>query len=314
MRPVMQTPWSIILAAGKGRRLSSVTGGVPKQFWSPDGRRTLLGETAERIAPLTSPERTLTVIDQSHRPYAEEIRQEAPIGRVLSQFMDRGTAAGVLLGLSEVADLDAIVVLTPSDHGVARPSIFRRAIRQAIAEIHERRAAIVLFGAPATSPIGDYGWIVPHLDGDIGRTRLSRVASFVEKPSADVARLLLAQGGAWNTMVMVARVGALLDRYDEHLPSLTRVFHEARQLAGTERPAFLNAKYPTLPHADFSRDVLGQTVALHCAIWPTTIGWTDLGTPERLERWLAVRDARRSSQPAGVGEGHLVGACLAVAR
>jgi len=308
----MQTPWSIILAAGKGRRLSSVTGGVPKQFWSPDGRRTLLEETAGRIAPLTSPDRTLTVIDQSHRPYAEGIRQKAPIGRVLSQPLDRGTATGVLLGLSEVADLDAIVVLTPSDHGVARPSIFRRAIRRAIAEIQERRAAIVLFGAAATSPIGDYGWIVPHPDPDC-TTRLSRVASFVEKPSADVARLLLAQGGAWNTMVMVARVSALLDRFDERLPSLTRVFHEARHMASTERPAFLSAEYPTLPHADFSRDVLGQTPALHCAIWPTTIGWTDLGTPERLQRWLAVRDARRSSQSAGAGAGHLVGACLAAA-
>jgi choline kinase len=30
-------PWTVVLAAGAGRRLAEVTGGVPKQFWRAAG-------------------------------------------------------------------------------------------------------------------------------------------------------------------------------------------------------------------------------------------------------------------------------------
>jgi choline kinase len=38
---MVKNAWTIILAAGAGRRLSSVTGGVPKQFWRMPGCRSL---------------------------------------------------------------------------------------------------------------------------------------------------------------------------------------------------------------------------------------------------------------------------------
>ena len=37
--------WTVILAAGAGRRLSAVTGGVPKQFWRGLNGPSLLTQT-----------------------------------------------------------------------------------------------------------------------------------------------------------------------------------------------------------------------------------------------------------------------------
>src|SRR5690606_23822021 len=55
------TPWTVVLAAGAGRRLASVTGGVPKQFWRAAGGRSLLRQTLDRFAPLAPTSRTVVV-------------------------------------------------------------------------------------------------------------------------------------------------------------------------------------------------------------------------------------------------------------
>src|SRR5690606_25631162 len=53
---------TIVLAAGEGRRLARLTGGIPKQFWRPPGERTLLEGTVDRFAPLAARTRRALVI------------------------------------------------------------------------------------------------------------------------------------------------------------------------------------------------------------------------------------------------------------
>ena len=279
--------WNIVLAAGAGRRLSSITGGIPKQFWGPDAGPTLLEETLRRSARLARPDRTVIVVDETHAPFVKALPALSDFDAILYQPCDRGTAAGVLLGLTAVAAArrDAMVLLMPSDHGVARPHLFAARIRQASREVKDEKADIVLFGVAPTDAEGDYGWIMPAP----GRTRdgesLRPVAAFVEKPGAHIAGLLLESGAVWNTMILVARVSALLDLYRRHLPVLTAVFAGALNRHGEDRAAFLRAEYRTLPTCDFSRDLLGKAEGLFVQTWPTSMGWSDLGTPERLARW-----------------------------
>jgi mannose-1-phosphate guanylyltransferase len=283
--------WSVVLAAGAGRRLADVTGGIPKQFWAPRGRATLLENTIERVRSLTPLSRTITVIDQSHHDLAGQIQRVRSIGHVAAQPMDRGTAAGVLLGISAMgSDPDAVVLLTPSDHGVENPAVFERGILAASRAVKAGRAGIVLFAVKPTSPTGDFGWVVP---AQVADADLDHVAAFVEKPSADVARSLYRGGAAWNTMVMVARVGALLELYREHLPGLSEVFRAAAAMPTSRRKDFLADRYPDLARADFSRDLITPASGLHLHIWPESLGWTDLGTPDRLLAWLT---AQRSPQ------------------
>src|SRR5689334_10064953 len=90
--------WTIVLAGGAGRRPASVTGGVPKQFWHPRGTMpSLLDATLDRVFGVNVPERTVAVVDESHRRYLPP--ESTPFEHVIYQPMDRGTAAGVLLPL-----------------------------------------------------------------------------------------------------------------------------------------------------------------------------------------------------------------------
>jgi mannose-1-phosphate guanylyltransferase len=183
--------WSVVLAAGHGRRLASVTRGTPKQFWRAPNRPSLLEETFARLAPLAPPERTTVVIDQTHRCY---VPGEGRWARwLLYQPEDRGTAAGVLLALSPVVDstTDAVVVLTPSDHGVADSARFRAGILHAASVVRSGKVDAVLFGVEPGAPVADYGWITPGPAYQWTDSRsLRRVAGFVEKPTADCAHRL----------------------------------------------------------------------------------------------------------------------------
>jgi mannose-1-phosphate guanylyltransferase len=278
--------WTIVLAAGAGRRLASITGSVPKQYWRDGVAPSLLESTLERFAPLAPPQRTMVVVDRSHAQILQRHPAISDAATILYQPQDRGTAAGVLFAIEPVRQLDphAIVVLTPSDHGVADDARFRHGVLEAAKRV-KGHGGVVLFGVAAETNHDDYGWIVrgSPVPGRCGH--LHRVESFVEKPSRPRAAALLASGALWNTMVLVARVRDLHELFVTATPELLLVFEDAARLSPDDRSAFLTGAYSHLPVSDFSHHVLGSSPDLLVYEWPATIGWSDLGTPERLHRW-----------------------------
>jgi mannose-1-phosphate guanylyltransferase len=297
--------WSVVLAAGKGRRLWPLTNGTPKQFWCPAGSASLLGETLARLEPLCPAERTVIVVGDAHRGYVSAQPEYQERGHVLFQPADRGTAAGVLFGLTHVlaTDPEGLVLLTPSDHGIVNAAAFRRGIVDAAAFVHSSKG-VVLFGVEPSAASDDLGWISlpPGAPNSI-----RPVTGFVEKPVASVARGLLTSGAVWNTMALIARVRDLVGLTETHLPEITTTFIRASERPELARAAFLRAQYPLLSHADFSRDVLTKARGLLAYTWPASIGWSDLGTPARLCAWLRVTSSpvtpRTGAPPAAVAAG-----------
>jgi mannose-1-phosphate guanylyltransferase/mannose-6-phosphate isomerase len=152
--------------------------------------------------------------------------------------------------------------------------------------VQSGRAGIVLLAVEPTSPAGDLGWILPATIKSGLSGRIERVRQFVEKPPPALAAQLFAQGGLWNTMILVARVSRLLELYRTRLPALSNAFDQARSLPVSRRGLFLSACYPQLPSADLSHDLLAKTKDLYIYRLPEAVGWTDLGTPARLQEWL----------------------------
>lgn len=279
--------WAVVLAAGKGRRLSPLTGGTPKQFWRPTGAFSLLDETLARLAPLCPAERTVVVVDDGHRTYIGAQPGYREYGHVVFQPTDRGTAAGVLFGLVPVltADPDGIVLLTPSDHGIGNAATFRRGIFEAVRCVRSS-GGIVLLGVESAAASDDLGWMSLSSEGPAEGIR--SVNGFVEKPPVALARRLLASGAVWNTMVLVARAKDLVALSGACLPEITAMFLRAVAMPGSAHRAFFQDLYPRLPVSDFSSDVLAKARGLLAYTWPSSMGWSDLGTPERLRQWLGT--------------------------
>lgn len=283
-------PWSIVLAGGQGRRLADVTSGVPKQFWAPAGGPTLLRGTLDRLDGVVPPARRVLVTCQAHRSFLRDAA--APARRVLWQPEDRGTAPAVILGLLPLADVspDAVVILSPADHGVLNVSLFREGLTRAVGAVQRGRAGIVLCGVEPDTAETSYGWI--SRGARQSAAGLERAAAFVEKPDQAEADQLLASGAVWNTMVLVARVSALFELIRDRQPRLTSVLATAWHLAPQGRGEALIRAYDRIPPSDFSRDVLAGALDLALFVWPRETGWSDLGTPGRLEAWGRARRAR----------------------
>jgi mannose-1-phosphate guanylyltransferase len=281
-----RAPWTVFLAAGCGRRLGSVTGGVPKQFWSRGRMPTLLETTAARCAFFAPTPHRITVVSSQHRVHVGQLHHRHAFGRILFQPADRGTAVGVMLALDRilVVDPDPVVLLTPVDHGVGRPHLFRQGLDQAATAVAAGVHNIVLFGVEPTRPAQDYGWITP-VPGIRAPDRIAPVRAFREKPGPAEAAQLMDAGAVWNTMVLLGRGRSVFDICAKAAPEAAALFAAARRRRPLERAAFLSRWYGSLPATDLSRDVLARSGGLSVYGWPSDLDWTDLGTPERMRAW-----------------------------
>jgi mannose-1-phosphate guanylyltransferase len=284
---------AIVLAGGSGRRLLQVTRRMtgrptPKQFCSFGGGRTLIQETLARLVPLAPPDRITVVVQEAHLGTAGE--QLAPFRgrRILAQPRDCGTGVGLLCALVHVLRRDprALVLACPSDHGIRDLATFRHGIAAACAA--SELGSAVLLGVEADRPRTDYGWIVPGPELAPG---VRRVAAFVEKPERAEALALAARGGLFSTMVLVARARALLRLFERVRPGLVALLEAVAALPAPAQEIHLRRAYALCASCDLSRDILGPAADLAVLSWPAELGWTDLGTPERLAEWLGVEPA-----------------------
>jgi mannose-1-phosphate guanylyltransferase len=276
--------WTIVLAAGDGTRVRDLTRNgdgeaIPKQFYAPDGRRSMLRRTLDRTAPLGSLERVVVVVAEQHRRWWTEELADLPPENIVVQPQNRGTAAGILLPFLEVVrrDPDARVMIVPSDHHIEHEDVLASAILEAMQATRIDRSRIVLLGTRPDDSGRDYGWIVPSAEVAVERTR--GIHAFIEKPDADTAKGLAAAGALVNTFILLADAQAMLGLYRSAAPDLLDGFlqHDA-----VETP--LTTLYEALPRCDFSREMLERTPEM-LAVQPVPdCGWTDLGTPARLQR------------------------------
>ncbi len=294
--------WAIVLAAGEGTRLRELTtqGGVstPKQFCSLRGGRSLLGDALARAARIVPKKRIVVVVAEEHRPFwTGEVRDTLP-ENVIVQPSNKGTAAGILLPLLHVLERDpeARIALLPSDHFVEREYVIESSLRIALEALADLGEGLTLLGITPDAAETGYGWIVPVASASLVRP----VARFVEKPDAVGASELMSLGGVWNSFLMAARGSSLVRFYEQRLPGLLDRFRAAFQHAQPDRSASLAELYEELDAADFSRDVLqGSEASLRLEVVPPC-GWTDLGTPERVEACLSSLEEESAPLPGAL--------------
>lgn len=274
--------WVVVLAGGEGRRLAATAVARygyprPKQYCD-FGDGPLLCQTIQRALRLVPEDRVVVVTSRGHRADADECLARYPAVRRVEQPFGRDTTPGILLPLSRVLaeDPDARVVVLPSDHAVADVDGFVGRVRDAARSLVHHPEDLLLLGAESLWAEDGYGWIVPMIPAG---GRWPAVAAFHEKPTPAQARELVDQGALVNTFVMVGAGRTFVDLCRLHVPAWPQALLGADD-AGVEHA------YATLPPSNFSFDVLVPARTRLRVVPLPEVGWSDIGTPDRLDRAL----------------------------
>lgn len=292
--------WSVILAGGDGERLRpfiqrALGYGKPKQYCTFVGTRSLFQHTLDRADLLSRPDRKVTVITESHCGEALPQLAGHQAGTLLFQPANRDTAAGVFLALTHVRarDPEATVVIYPSDHFVYPEDNFVGVVQRAVRAAKHLKDMVFLLAVPPDSPEEQYGWIQvgPNL-GRVDGSPERAVKTFVEKPSSQVRKEMMACGALWNTLVLAAKVETLWALGWRCFPEIMWLFEIYGETIGTsEEGGVLEALYKEMPSRNFSSHLLA-CVSKQIGVFELTgVLWRTGESPN--ESWIHLAAARK---------------------
>jgi mannose-1-phosphate guanylyltransferase len=211
---------------------------------------------------------------------------------------DSMAAIGLAAALLERRDPEAVMGSFAADHVVTDRDAFARTARTAVAAA--RAGWLATIGITPTHPATGFGYVevgdpLPEIGG------AHRVAQFVEKPTADVARDHLAAGHLWNAGMFVVRPTVLLDLLADSDPAF------AAALRGiADRPETLAAVWDTLPRIAIDHAVAEPASAAgRVAVVPGSFGWDDIGDFASLAGLLHEGTAAPGSVTV-LGDGRMV--------
>jgi mannose-1-phosphate guanylyltransferase len=292
----MSESFALIMAGGGGTRLwPSSRRQRPKQLLTLGGDETLIAGTFRRAVALCGRERTLVVTAADQANSVRTALPDLPRDNLVVEPAPRNTSAAVGLGAAVVARRagpHARFAMLPSDAFIADEAAFLDSARLALAHAGE---AIVTISIKPTSPETGYGYLRPGAApaGAAGAAGLFEVAGFVEKPSAEMARQLCAQGCSWNAGIFFMTTGRMLAEARRHLPKLGAILEDLVRSSTFE--ATLAARYPAAPAISLDFGIMEKTSGILTVVG--SFGWNDVGS------WAAMPIIRPADTEGNVTVG-----------
>ena len=165
-----------------------------------------------RLVGLIPPERTLVVAGGGLAPLLQA-RLGVPSENLLVEPQSASTAPALVWATHEAFRRDpaADVLSLHADWHVADPEAFRATAAQALDAARVQARLVTVGMVPSRVETG-YGYIVP---GEALGSGTHRVERFTEKPNADLASDLLAQGALWNSGLFAWSAQVLLAQEDQ---------------------------------------------------------------------------------------------------
>jgi len=280
-----------IMAGGIGSRFWPASREArPKQFLDITGTgRSLLQQTVDRVMPLVPVDHILIV---SNILYANQILAQLPMltaDNLLLEPSRNNTAPAVAYTALHLKakDPDAVFAMLPADHVITKEAVFAQALDKGFSLAAEQRA-IVTLGIQPSRPDTGYGYI--SYDQSSENNGIHKVNSFKEKPSEEVAKQYLEQGGyVWNGGIFIWSVQTIIDNFRQSSPQILEVLTKNGSAYGTaEEQDYLNEVYPLTEKISVDYAILEHATNVYTI--PVDLGWSDLGTWGSLYAFLDKDD------------------------
>jgi len=273
--------FAVILAGGSGTRLWPMARVArPKQFVPLFDGRSLFQMTWDRVRPVVDESKILVVCGTAHLPQVRRQAPAIPARQIIMEGAGRNTAASIALAALWIRRRvhDAVMLVLPSDHWIARPNVLRAALRRGV-EIVRRRGGLLTLGVKPRSADTGYGYIGPWGREVAPGVRVAH--GFVEKPAAVAARRLMKKGRVyWNSGMFIWKATAVLEALRHQRPSILGPLANWVLKGPGEPwrvPASVLRRVEALP---IDRAVLERSRDL--LVMRADFGWSDLGNWDAL--------------------------------
>lgn len=265
----------ILLSGGSGKRLWPLSNDIRskqfiKIFKREDGEYESMVQRIYRQIRTVDKDATVTIATSKTQASSIHNQLGDEVG-VCVEPCRRDTFPAIALAAAYLHDVKGVsgqeaVIVCPVDPYVEKD--YFEAIRQ-LGEIALTDSAhLALLGMEPTYPSEKYGYVIP-----VDKEKISRVATFKEKPDAERAGQYIRQGALWNGGVFAFRLEYMLEK--------------AHELIDFENYEDLFAKYDTLDKISFDYAVGEKEKNIKVMRFQGQ--WKDLGTWNTLTE--AMEDA-----------------------
>lgn len=292
----------VILSGGAGTRLWPLSrAAYPKQLLPLVSERTLLQETAARNLSDVGFAAPLLICNDEHRFLVDEQLRQVGIDpqAILLEPLARNTGPAIAAAAFWLLDRDpdALMLVQPSDHVIADPGAFHRAVMQGLAAAQAGR--LVTFGVKPSRPDTGYGYIQSgHALETDGVFAVNR---FVEKPDRDTAQRFLQSGAFhWNSGIFLLSARTFLEELDRINPAMLKACEQAVR-DGKEDLSFFrlsSGPFGEAPSLSIDHAVMEHTA--RAAVVPVDMAWSDVGS------WHALREIGRTNEDGNVLQGDVL--------
>ena len=254
----------VLLSGGSGKRLWPLSNDVRskqfiKIFKKGDGTYESMVQRVYRQIKKVDSDAKVTIATSKTQVSAIHNQLGDGVG-ISVEPCRRDTFPAIALSTSYLVDKMGVspeesVVVCPVDPYVNDD--YFEALKKLSEQADKGEANLVLMGIEPTYPSEKYGYIIPE-----GKKETSKVKTFKEKPTADVAKQYIAQGALWNGGVFAYKLKYVLER--------------AHQLIDFTDYEDLFNKYETLTKISFDYAVVEKEDNIQ--VMRFSGEWKDLGT------------------------------------
>ena len=280
--------YPVLLCGGSGSRLWPMSRkSHPKQFVEFIGEQSLFQSSALRLsgtgfgAPLV-----VTGSDFRFMVVEQLAKVEIAPKDILIEPSARNTAAAICAAAValEAKEGESLMLVAPSDHVIPDAEGFRATVNAAVQTALQGQ--IVTFGIRPNRSETGYGWLeLTSRPLDDFAPVPQPLSSFVEKPNAEVAEVLL-EGGMhlWNSGIFLFTTSTILSAFEQNAPETLFGVRDAFENAEVDLGFTRLAAQPWLSLADISIDYAIMELAPNLSVVPYGGTWSDLGDWEAIWR------------------------------
>ena len=291
--------YAVIMAGGIGSRfwpMSKVT--FPKQFLDILGTgETLIQQTFNRLQRVCPKENILIVTNKNYKDLCLEQLPNVIESNILCEPAMRNTAPCVAYAAFKIQSMNenANMIIAASDHIILKEDEFVRVANDCL-EVVTQNDILLTLGITPSRPDTGYGYIQFTTEKLDNHQRIKKVKTFTEKPNQELALNFLDSGDfLWNSGMFVWSAKSITLAFRKQLRDMYDVFEQGKQFYNTSKETeFIDRIFPGCKNISLDYGIMEKSENVY--VYPTDLGWSDLGTWGSLYAHLDLDENRNAVQ------------------